>query len=214
MDISRRDFLYLAAALGVSAATPNFLEASAIDKLSMQNLMYDGFKPKGNVTLLHMCDWHAHLKPLYWREPSTLVSAKSLVGLPGFLSGNAFMKYYGLKKGSVDSYFDTYIDFSALASKFGKMGGAAHIKTVVDTIRKERGEDKVVFLDSGDTWQGTAIGLKTKGEAIVKAQNMLGVDMMVGHWEFTYGKEQVLKLTGDKDNKGMLNAEFISQNIR
>lgn len=213
MDISRRDFLYLAAALGVSAATPNFLEASAIDKLSMQNLMYDGFKPKGNVTLLHMCDWHAHLKPLYWREPSTLVSAKSLVGLPGFLSGNAFMKYYGLKKGSVDSYFDTYIDFSALASKFGKMGGAAHIKTVVDTIRKERGEDKVVFLDSGDTWQGTAIGLKTKGEAIVKAQNMLGVDMMVGHWEFTYGKEQVLKLTGDKDNKGMLNAEFISQNI-
>ncbi len=213
MDISRRDFLFLAAALGVSATNPSFLEASAIEKLDMHNLMYDGFKPTGNVTLLHICDWHAHLKPLYWREPSTLVSAKALVGLPGFLSGDAFMKYYGLKKGSVDSYFDTYLDFSALANKFGKMGGAAHIKTVVDAVRKERGEDKVLFLDSGDTWQGTAIGLKTKGEAIVKAQNLLGIDMMVGHWEFTYGKEQVLKLAGDKDNKGMLNAEFISQNI-
>ena len=106
MDISRRDFLYLAAALGVSATCPSFLEASAIEKLSMDNLMYDGFKPKGNVTLLHMCDWHAHLKPLYWREPSTLVSAKSLVGLPGFLSGEAFMKYYGLKKGSVELQHD------------------------------------------------------------------------------------------------------------
>jgi len=203
----------LAAALGASAVNPSFLEASSIEKLTMQNLMYDGFTPKGNVTLLHMCDWHAHLKPLYWREPSTLVSAKALVGLPGFLSGDAFMKYYGLKRGSVDNYFDTYIDFSALANKFGKMGGAAHIKTVIDAVRKERGEDKVLLLDSGDTWQGTAIGLKTKGEAIVKAQNMLGIDMMVGHWEFTYGKEQVLKLAGDKDNKGMLNAEFISQNI-
>lgn len=213
MDISRRDFLFLAAALGVSATNPSFLEASSIERLDMQNLMYDGFTPKGNVTLLHMCDMHAHLRPLYWREPSTLVSAKALVGLPGFLSGEAFMKYYGLKKGSVDSYFDTYMDFSALANKFGKMGGASHIKTVVDAVRKERGEDKVLFLDSGDTWQGTAIGLKTKGEAIVKAQNLLGVDMMVGHWEFTYGKEQVLKLAGDKDNKGMLNAEFISQNI-
>lgn len=213
MDISRRDFLFLAAALGVGAANPSFLEASSVKNLTMQNLMYDGFNPKGKVTLLHMCDWHAHLKPLYWREPSTLVSAKALIGLPGFLSGEAFMKYYGLKKGSVDSYFDTYIDFSALASKFGKMGGASHIKTVVDAVRKERGAENVLLLDSGDTWQGTAIGLKTKGEAIVKAQNLLGVDVMVGHWEFTYGKEQVLKLTGDKDNKGMLNAEFISQNI-
>jgi S-sulfosulfanyl-L-cysteine sulfohydrolase len=214
MDISRRDFLQLAAVLSAGAAfTPDVLSASSLEKITMNNLMYDGFKPTGNVTLLTICDIHAHLKPLYWREPSTLVSAHELVGRPGFLCGDAFSKYYGLKKGSVDSYFDTYMDFSALAKRFGKMGGVAHIKTVVDAIRKERGEDRVVLCDSGDTWQGTAIGLKTKGEAIVKAQNLLGVDLMVGHWEFTYGKEQVVKLAGTKEQKGMLKADFISQNI-
>lgn len=214
MDISRRDFLQLATVLGAGAAfTPDLLAASSLQKLTMNNLMYDGFNPTGNVTLLTICDMHAHLKPLYWREPSTLVSAHELVGLPGFMCGSAFSRYYGLKKGSIDSYFDTYLDFSSLAKRFGRMGGAAHIKTVVDAIRKERGEDRVVLCDSGDTWQGTAIGLKTKGEAIVKAQNLLGVDLMVGHWEFTYGKEQVIKLAGTKDEKGMLKADFISQNI-
>lgn len=214
MDISRRDFLYLAAILGVGATVgvPE-LNAARIDRLSFDDLMYEGFKPTGDVTLIHMCDWHAHLKPLYWREPSTLISAHELSGLPGFMCGNAFARYYAIKRGSIRNYFDTYIDFEKLAKRFGRMGGFAHIKTVVDRIRKERGHDKCLFLDSGDTWQGTAIGLKTGGEAIVKAQNMMGVDVMVGHWEFTYGKEQVLKLTGDKENKGMLNAEFISQNI-
>lgn len=214
MDISRRDFLQLAAILGVSAGfgVPE-LNAAKIDAITFDSLMYDGFKPTGDVTLIHMCDWHAHLKPLYWREPSTLLSAHELVGTPGFMCGESYEHYYGTKRGSIAEYFDTYIDFERLAKRFGRMGGFAHIKTLVDRIRHDRGHDRCLFLDSGDTWQGTAIGLKTGGEAIVKAQNMMGVDVMVGHWEFTYGKEQVLKLTGDKDNKGMLDAEFISQNI-
>ncbi len=214
MDISRRDFIHLAGILGLGAGfgIPE-LDAAKIDAITYESLLYDGFKPTGDVTLLHMCDWHAHLRPLYWREPSTLLSAHELVGTPGFLCGDAFAGYYGTKKGSLSGYFDTYIDFDRLAKKFGRMGGFAHIKTVVDKVRKDRGADKCLFLDSGDTWQGTAIGLKTGGEAIVKAQNMMGVDVMVGHWEFTYGKDQVLKLTGDKDKKGMLDAEFISQNI-
>lgn len=214
MDLSRRDFMQLAAILGVgSTIGAGELDAAKIDAITYDSLLYDGFKPTGDVTLIHMCDWHAHLKPLYWREPSTLLSAHELVGTPGFMCGESFEKYYGTKRGSLSGYFDTYIDFQKLAKKFGRMGGFAHIKTVVDKIRKDRGHDKCLFLDSGDTWQGTAIGLKTGGEAIVKAQNMMGVDVMVGHWEFTYGKEQVLKLTGDKDAKGMLNADFISQNI-
>jgi len=103
--------------------------------------------------------------------------------------------------------FDTYMDFSALAKKFGKMGGIAHIKTLTNHIIQERGKENVLFLDSGDTWQGTGVALKTGGEAIVKAQNYLGIDAMVGHWEFTYGKERVKELI-DK-----LDAKFISQNI-
>ena len=198
--------MHIAAIFGLGMASNAF--AGGIKQASDISLadIYD-FNDTGNVTLLHMCDMHAHIKPLYWREPSTLISAPNLVGTPGFLCGEAFAKYYGLEPSSLDAYFDTYIDFVALARKFGKMGGIAHMKTLIDHVKKSRGKENVLLLDSGDTWQGTGVALKSNGEAIVKAQNYLGVDVMVGHWEFTYGKEQVKKLIDQLD------AKFISQNI-
>ena len=205
MEISRRDFMHIAAIFGLGAATAGYASPKTVAQISLKDI-YD-FDAKGKVTLLHMCDLHAHIKPLYWREPSTLISAPNLVGTPGFLCGEAFAKHYGLEPSSLDAYFDTYMDFGALAKKFGKMGGIAHIKTYLDHVRKERGNENVLFLDSGDTWQGTGVALKTDGEAIVKAQNYLGVDVMVGHWEFTYGKARVKELIK------MLDAKFISQNI-
>ncbi|MDD2449987.1 MAG: thiosulfohydrolase SoxB [Sulfurimonas sp.] len=207
MDISRRDFMHIAAILGLGAVSVGCSKDGVRTpaQISLKDI-YD-FKATGNFTLLHMCDIHAHLKPLYWREPSTLISAPNLVGTPGFLCGEAFAKHYGLEPSSLDAYFDTHIDFETLAKKFGKMGGVAHMKTYLDHVRKERGAENVLFLDSGDTWQGTGVALKSRGEAIVKAQNYLGVDVMVGHWEFTYGKERVKELIG------MLDAKFISQNI-
>jgi sulfur-oxidizing protein SoxB len=211
MEIDRRDFLQIAATLGLLGATggTNLFAGEAgkerIKKLSFSDIV--DFKPKGKATLLHICDLHAHLKPLYWREPSTLISAKNLVGTPGFICGESFQKYYGIAPGSLDAYFDTHNDFTELAKKFGKMGGIAHMKPIIDHVKKERGSENVLLLDSGDTWQGTAVALKTDGEAIVDAQNYLGVDVMVGHWEFTYGKERVQELIG------MLKGEFISQNV-
>ena len=210
MDISRRDFLQFAGALGLLSATGTNLFAGEVAKEKIKQLSFSDlvdFKAKGKVSILHICDLHAHLKPLYWREPSTLISAKNLVGTPGFICGDAFEEYYGIKEGSVDQYFDTYKDFALLAKKFGKMGGISHMKPMIDHVRKERGEKNVLLLDSGDTWQGTAVALKTKGEAIVDAQNYLGVDVMVGHWEFTYGKERVHELIEKLD------ADFISQNV-
>ncbi len=207
MDINRRDFLQIAAALGLIGAGSTLLAGShkRIDEINATDIM--DFQPVGKVSLLHICDLHAHLKPLYWREPSTLISAPNLTGTPGFLCGSSFAEFYNIKPGTLDGYFDTYLNFEELAKKFGKMGGIAHIKSVIDEIRRDRGRDNVLLLDSGDTWQGTAVALKTKGEAIVKAQNYLGVDVMVGHWEFTYGKERVKELID------MLDADFISQNI-
>jgi len=211
MDINRRDFLQIAAALGLLGATggTNLFAGEAgkerIKNLSFSDLM--DFEPKGKATLLHICDMHAHIKPLFWREPSTLLTAKNLVGTPGFLCGRAFEEFYGIKPKTIDEYFDTYLNFEVLANKFGKMGGIAHMKPIIDHIKKERGDKNVLLLDSGDTWQGTAVALKTRGEAIVDAQNYLGVDVMVGHWEFTYGKERVQELIG------MLKGEFISQNV-
>jgi len=205
MDISRRDFMHIAAIFGLGAATAGMGSSKTPADITLADI-YD-FNAKGNFTLLHMCDIHAHIKPLYWREPSTLISAPNLVGTPGFLCGEAFSKHYGLEPSSLDAYFDTYMDFDTLAKKFGKMGGIAHMKTYLDHVRKERGNENVLFLDSGDTWQGTGVALKTRGEAIVKAQNYLGVEVMVGHWEFTYGKERVMELIEKLD------AKFISQNV-
>lgn len=210
MEVSRRDFMHIAAIFGLGAAAGGLSgclggAAKAPQKISLEDIYK--FNAKGNFTLLHMCDLHAHIKPLYWREPSTLISAPNLVGTPGFLCGEAFAKHYGLEPSSLDAYFDTHIDFEDLAKKFGKMGGISHMKTYLERVRQERGNENVLFLDSGDTWQGTGVALKSDGEAIVKAQNYLGVDVMVGHWEFTYGKERVKELIE------MLDAKFISQNI-
>ena len=211
MDINRRDFLQIAAALGLLGATggTNLFAGEAgkerIKKLSFSDVV--DFEAKGKATILHICDLHAHIKPMYWREPSTLISAKNLVGTPGFICGDSFESYYGIEAGSLDQYFDTHNNFETLAEKFGKMGGIAHMKPIIDHVKKERGEKNVLLLDSGDTWQGTAVALKTNGAAIVEAQNYLGVDVMVGHWEFTYGKERVMELIK------MLDGEFISQNV-
>ena len=197
--------MHIASIFGMGAVTAGCISPKTPKQISVEDIY--AFKAKGNFTLLHMCDIHAHLKPLYWREPSTLISAPNLVGTPGFLCGDAFAKHYGLEPSSLDAYFDTHVNFEELAEKFGKMGGVAHIKTYLDNVRNQRGADNVLFLDSGDTWQGTGVALKTRGEAIVKAQNYLGVDVMVGHWEFTYGKERVRELIE------MLDAKFISQNV-
>ena len=207
MDLSRRDFFHIAAALGIGVPTLSSAASTPkrADEVGLKDIY--GFNAKGNVTILHICDMHAHIKPLYWREPSTLISAPNLTGTPGFLCGESFLKHYGMQGKTLDAYFDTFMNFDALASKFGKMGGISHMKTLINHIKKERGADNVMLLDSGDTWQGTGVALKTGGEAIVKAQNYLGVDVMVGHWEFTYGKTRVKELIE------MLNAKFVSQNI-
>ena len=212
MDISRRDFLNMAGALGLLGLSSSTLFAgdSKEVKAKLKELTFSDvmkFEPKGKATILHICDLHAHIKPLYWREPSTLISAKNLVGTPGFICGDSFEKHYGIEAGSLDQYFDTHNNFATLAEKFGKMGGISHMKPIIDHVKKERGKENVLLLDSGDTWQGTAVALKTDGEAIVDAQNYLGVDVMVGHWEFTYGKERVMELIKKLDG------EFISQNV-
>ena len=142
MDINRRDFLQIAAALGLlGAAGGTNLFAGEAGKERIKNLSFSDiveFESKGTATLLHICDMHAHIKPLYWREPSTLISAKNLVGTPGFICGDSFESYYGIEPGSLDQYFDTYNNFPELAKKFGKMGGIAHMKPIISKRREVR----------------------------------------------------------------------------
>ena len=201
MRLTRRDFLELIAVTGALASNPVDLLA----KMTKDDLM--SFRKTGNVTLLFTTDIHAHMQPLYFMEPYNLVAPKNLQGMPGFLTGDEQIKNQGLRPGSLEAYFASSSNFEKLAEKFGKMGGGAHISAIINEIRAERGAKNTIVLDNGDTWATTALALFTEGKAIVDWMNHVGYDYMVGHWDFTLGKETFLKRVAE------FKGEFLSQNI-
>jgi sulfur-oxidizing protein SoxB len=113
-----------------------------------------------------------------------------------------------MKPGTRDAYAFTYLDFERLARTYGKMGGFAHLATLVKRMRASR--PGALLLDGGDTWQGSATALWTKGQDMIGAQKLLGVDIMTGHWDFTYGQERI-KSVVDNDFKGRI--DFLAQNV-
>ncbi|MBM3359391.1 MAG: thiosulfohydrolase SoxB [Betaproteobacteria bacterium] len=207
MDVTRRDFLKLVAIAGVAGVADRHALAAA---LSPQKLLE--FKALGNVTLLHMTDSHAQLLPVYYREADTLLGVGPEKGQPPYLTGEAFLRQYGLNRGSAEAYAFTYLDFSKLAQRYGRMGGYAHIATLVKRIRAERA-GRTLLLDGGDTLQGSATSLWTNGEDMLRAVNQLGVEVMTPHWEFTYGIERMKQLFGDTGKRGMFRGDFIAQNV-
>ena len=191
---SRRDFLTASVALSAIAGTGitgRWSRAAAQQRLSEDDLLKaDKF---GNVTLLHITDLHAQLKPVYFREPSVNIGVGDVAGLPPHITGADFLKAYNIEPGSRDAYALTSVDFAALAKAYGRMGGLDRIATIVKRVRAERG-DNTLLLDGGDTWQGSYTANATKGADMVEAMNALRPDAMTGHWEFTYGTERVKEI--------------------
>ncbi|PJK30190.1 thiosulfohydrolase SoxB [Minwuia thermotolerans] len=197
--VSRREFLLASVALGAiagSGITGGWTRAAAQQSLSEDDLLaMDDF---GNVTLLHVTDIHAQLKPLYFREPSVNIGVGEVAGLPPHITGKAFLEAYGIAPGSANAYALTSVDFAALARTYGRMGGLDRVATIVNRLRAER-EGKVLFLDGGDTWQGSYTANATRGADMVEAMNALSPDAMTGHWEFTYGTDRVNELIEQLD---------------
>lgn len=204
MAISRRELLKSSAFLGLIAL--GGVSFAKRRKPSFEELL--DFKSYGNLTLIFTSDIHGHLKPVYFPEPMNLLAPNELRGTPGFLTGTEFMKYYNIKPGSVEAYTMTCSSFIRLAREYGKTGGAPQMATVIKTIVQQRGRDKCLILDGGDTWVTSGISVKTDGMAIVDWLNYIGYDYIVGHWDFTVGKEKFLEIV----NKH-LKAKFISYNI-
>jgi sulfur-oxidizing protein SoxB len=197
--MNRRHFLQCLALLGLSSrALPGCSGRPAG--------LYD-LPEFGNATLLHFTDCHAQLLPVYFREPAVNIGVGENRGRPPYLTGQQFLDFYGFKPGSAEAYAFTHLDFTEAASVYGKMGGFAHLSTLIKQIRQSRGYENTLLLDGGDNWQGSATALWTKGQDMLEASNLLGVDIMTGHWEFTYGSRQVL------DNIARFRGEFIAQNI-
>jgi sulfur-oxidizing protein SoxB len=190
---SRREFLQFAAvSAGVFAAYPSFVTAAARQKLTQDDLL--SFDAKGQVTLLHLTDIHGQLKPVYFRPPSENYGVGNFEGIPPHLVGKNFLSHFGIEPGSALAYAHTMVDYESLARSYGRLGGLDRTATLIKAIRAERGDDNVLLLDGGDTWQGSYTSLKTQGADMVSAMKRLKPDAMVGHWEFTFGKDRVEEL--------------------
>src|SRR3989344_3652314 len=210
MSLSRREFLQMLA-MGAAAGLvfeggPGGRQAFAGSK--KPGSLYD-VAPFGNVTLLHMTDSHAQLRPIYFREPNINIGVGAARGKPPHLVGANLLKHFNITPGSIEAHAFTYLDFEAAARRYGKIGGYAHLATLVKNLRASR-PDRTLLLDGGDTWQGSATSLWTRGQDMVDAQKLLGVDIATGHWEFTYGAERVKQIV-DNDLKGHI--EFLAQNV-
>lgn len=196
MTYTRRDFLQFAVNAGVALGAAGYM-SNATRALAQQRLTQDDllrFDTKGQVTLLHFTDVHGQLAPVYFRPPDTNIGVGDYAGLPPHLVGEEFLKAFGIERGSPLAYAHTFVDYVDLARSYGRLGGLDRTATLVKAIRAERGEDKVLFLDGGDTWQGSYTSLKTNGQDMVECMKLLKPDAMTGHWEFTFGEERFLEI--------------------
>lgn len=189
---TRRDFLTVAAATALLTATQGRLGRLAAQQAITQDDLLR-FAPKGQVTLLHLTDLHAQLRPIFFREPSVNLGVGEVKGLPPHITGPSFLETFGVAPGSLEAYLLSDQDFAALAGSYGRVGGLDRMATLVKAIRAER-PDNTLLLDGGDTWQGSFTSLETAGGDMVRAMNALGVDAMTAHWEFTYGSDRVTEL--------------------
>ena len=206
---TRRDFLQYTinagAALGAAGYGANITRALAQQKLTEEDLLK--FDSKGQVTLLHFTDVHAQLKPVYFRPPDTNIGIGDYAGIPPHLVGEEFLAHFGIERGSPLAYAHTMTDYVELARAYGRLGGLDRTATLVKAIRADRGDDQVLFLDGGDTWQGSYTALKTNGQDMVDCMKLLRPDAMVGHWEFTLGEDRVKEIIDD------MGYAFLASNI-
>ena len=205
--ITRREFLQasLAASAIVGASgVGNWSRLAAQQALTQDQLLqFDDF---GNVTLIHITDLHAQLKPIWFREPEWNIGVGDAKGQPPHVVGKEFLDMFKIQPGSPEAYALTYEDFAALGKAYGKMGGMDRVATVVKAIRAARPES--ILLDGGDTWHGSMTSFLTKGQDMVNVMNALGVDAMTSHWEWTYGTERVKEIV-----ETQLNFPFLGANI-
>jgi sulfur-oxidizing protein SoxB len=199
MTLRRRDLLKLTGAAALSGSLPQLARGA-------EGGVYD-LEHFGNARILHVTDTHAQLLPGYFREPSVNLGIGAMAGQPPHLVGRAFLASFGIKPESADAYAFTSLDFEKSAVRFGKLGGFAHLKSLIDRLRGEAGPQRSLLLDGGDAWQGTGLANTLRGADMVEAANLLGIEAMTGHWEFTYG-EQTLR-----DNLARFKGEFLAQNV-
>lgn len=189
--MNRRELLFLLSSL--AALGPKALARALEDPARLYDL-----PPYGEASLLYFSDLHAQVLPHYFMEPPNLIAPKPLMGRPGYLTGEAILRAYGVARGTPLAYLLSYLDFVELARALGPIGGLSPLAALIrqQKAQVEAAGGKALVLDGGDTWTNSGLSLLTQGEAIVEWQNLVGVDHMVSHWEWTLGRERVEALLG------------------
>jgi sulfur-oxidizing protein SoxB len=200
--VDRREFFRLLGAAGIASAA---MGCTAGRHRGDADLYTAG--AFGQARLLHITDCHAQLEPIYFREPSVNLGLGAAEGRAPHLVGRALLDYAGVQPGSAFAHAICHLDYADAARTYGKVGGFAHLKTLVDRLRGEAGPGNSLLVDGGDTWQGSGTAYWTRGRDMVGACNLLGVDVMTGHWEFTYEAAEVVQ------NIGAFAGEFVAQNV-
>ena len=205
MSMNRRDFLQV---LAVAAAGGLALHSNPSEAAKAAGRLYD--LPRfGQVSLLHMTDCHAQLLPIHFREPDVNLGIGPMAGQVPHLVGEHLLRHFGIRPGTPEAHAFTYLDFVKAAKTYGKVGGFAHLATLVKQLKASR--PGALLLDGGDTWQGSGLSLWTQAQDMVDACKLLGVDVMTLHWEATYGEARVKEIE-EKDFKGSV--DIVAQNIK
>jgi sulfur-oxidizing protein SoxB len=209
MSLDRREFLQLLACASAAGLTLDHRAALGAEAdASIARHFYD-LPAFGNVSLLHFTDCHAQLLPIYFREPSVNIGVGAAANQPPHIVGEHLLRAFGISPHSRQAHAFTSLDYTRAARTYGRVGGFAHLATLVKQLRASRPNS--LLLDGGDTWQGSATALWTQGQDMVEATKLLGVDMMTSHWEHTLGATRV-KTIVEKELAGHI--EFLAQNIQ
>lgn len=213
MSLNRREFIHvmsMAAAAGILPSTSQAFSGQPKNQ-SQNTLSADMYQVpmRGKVRVLHITDTHAQLNPIYYREPNVNLGIGPAFGQLPHLVGTKLLDKLKIKAGTPLAHAFTHLDFQDSAVQLGKVGGFAHIKTLLDLLRDQAGGiQNTITMDGGDLWHGSGTALWTRGQDMVEASNLLGVDVMTGHWEFTYHQTEVLR------NLQAFKGEFLAQNMR
>ena len=204
MQAHRRDFL---AALAAALASGPFAHQALAQQARSASPDIYAIGKHGNARVLHITDTHAQLNPVRFREPSVNLGIGAAFGQPPHLVGAAFLKHFGVLPHTALAHAFTCLDFETGSREFGRLGGFAHIATLVGRLRAEAGAANTLLVDGGDTWQGSWVAHASNGEAMVELCNMLGVDAMTSHFEMTYGMEQF------RANLSKFKGTYVAQNV-
>lgn len=101
-----------------------------------------------------------------------------------------------LQSADIHAYLNSHDELFVENGKpvFRRAGGLAHMKTLVEKLKKEN-PTGTLFIDGGDLIQGSGASVKTKGSFFPDIVRAMNYDVLIpGNWEVIYGKEVMMEV--------------------